>query len=113
MRSIALDVFSEKFASSDAFPFEVFGQGLQVFLAAAARSSHKENTAHGIHLDLLQDKLERVFGAGNDELLQKILEKLIDLVFIEVLFNRLHVVELLHLVHLFLIQIFQIFVILL
>ena len=100
MRPIRLDVLAEQLASADALPLEVLGDSFKVLLTAAAWSAKKENTAHLVHLDLLKEELERVLRASNDQLLEKVLEELVDLVLLKVLLNRLHVVELLHLVHL-------------
>ena len=100
MRAIRLDVLAEQLASADALPLEVLGDSFKVLLTAAAWSAKKENTAHLVHLDLLKEELERVLRASNDQLLEKVLEELVDLVLLKVLLNRLHVVELLHLVHL-------------
>ena len=98
--AVRLDVLAEQLASADALPLEVLGDSFKVLLTAAAGSAKKENTADLVHLDLLQEELEGVLGAGNDELLEEVFEELVDLVLLEVLLNRLHVVELLHLVHL-------------
>ena len=98
--AVRLNVLAEQLASADTLPLEVLGDSFKVLLTAAARSAKKENTADLVHLDLLQEELEGVLGAGNDELLEEVFEELVDLVLLEVLLNRLHVVELLHLVHL-------------
>jgi hypothetical protein len=47
----------------------------------------------------LDDEVERVFGLGDDDLLEKVLEKLVDLVGLEELFDLVHVVMLLQFVH--------------
>ncbi len=99
MRTAGLDVLSEELASRNAFPLEVLRKGLQVFLAAGAGRSHQENTSHLLHLDLLKNELHGVLGTGHDKLLKQILEKLVNLVLVQVLLNRLHVVELLHFLH--------------
>lgn len=52
-----------------------------------------------VHLDLLEKELEGVLGASDNQLLEEVLKQLVDLVVVQVTFNRLHVVELLHLVH--------------
>lgn len=69
MRTAGLDVLSEELASRNAFPLEVLGKSLQVFLAAGARRSHQENASHLLHLDLLQNELHGVLGTSNDKLL--------------------------------------------
>ena len=97
--AVRLDVLAEQLASADALPLEVLGDSFKVLLTAATGSAKKENTADLVHLDLLQEELEGVLGAGNDELLEEVFEELVDLVLLEVLLNRLHVVELLHLIH--------------
>ena len=98
--SVRLHVLAEELAGRDALPLEVLGDGLQVLLAAAAGGAQQENAANLVHLDLLEKELERILGAGHNELLEQVLEQLVDLVLFQVLLNRLHVVELLHLVHL-------------
>jgi len=40
-----------------------------------------------IHLDFLEKELKRLLGAGDNKLLEKVFEKLINLVFIQVVLN--------------------------
>lgn len=47
----------------------------------------------------LDDEVERVLGFGDDDLLEKVLEKLVDLVGLEELLDLVHVVMLLQFVH--------------
>ena len=47
----------------------------------------------------LDDEVERVLGLGDDDLLEKVLEKLVDLVGLEELLDLVHVVMLLQFVH--------------
>ena len=101
--AVRLDVLAEQLASADALPLEVLGDSFKVLLTAAAGSAKKENTADLVHLDLLEKELEGILGAGDDQLLEQVLEQLVHLVLLQVLLNRLHVVELLHFVHPFLI----------
>ena len=46
MRSICLNVFTEKLACRDAFPLEVLGESFKVFLTACARSTEQEDAAN-------------------------------------------------------------------
>ena len=52
-----------------------------------------------IHLDLLEEELMRVIRARNNELLEQVFKELIHLILFEIVLNRLHVVEFLHLIH--------------
>ena len=61
-----------------------------------------------VHLDLLEKELEGVLGASDNQLLEEVLKQLVDLVVVQVTFNRLHVVELLHLVHILYSSVFDI-----
>ena len=70
VRTGGLDVLSEELARRNAFPLEVLGKSLQVFLAAGTGSSHQENASHLLHLDLLQNELHGVFGTSDDKLLE-------------------------------------------
>jgi len=106
MRSSRLDVLSQDLAHADALPVEVLSQSFEIFLTAATWGAHQENSPGLVHLDFLEQELEGVLGSLNDQLLEVILEHLVDLMLVQVLLNRLHVVELLHLIHLMLSQIF-------
>ena len=61
-----------------------------------------------VHLDLLEKELKRVIRSGDDKLLEKILKELVNLVLVQIVLNRLHVVELLHLVHILYSSVFDI-----
>ena len=95
-----LDVLTEELSDSNAFPFEVLADCLHIFLALASGGTKKEDSANLVHFDLLKEELKRIIRTGNDKLLKKVFEKFVDLIFLKVLLDRLHVVELLHFVHL-------------
>ena len=95
-----LNVLPQELACADALPLEVLSKSLQVFLTARTWGTHQENAAHLVHLDFLEKELERVLGSLDDELLEVVLKEFVDLMLVQVLLNRLHVVELLHFIHL-------------
>lgn len=92
-------MLTEELADRDALPFKVLADGLHVLLTLATRGTKEEHTADLVHLDLLEEEFEGFLRAGHDQLLKEVLKELIHLVLFQVLLNRLHVVELLHLVH--------------
>ena len=71
-----------------------------MLLTARTWRAHQKDPTHLVHLDFLEEELERVLGSLHNELLEVVLEHLVDLVLVQVVLNRLHVVELLHFIHL-------------
>ena len=52
-----------------------------------------------VHLEPLEKELKRLVWPRNNKLLQEVFEELVDLIFVEVVFDRPCVVELCHFVH--------------
>lgn len=87
MGTILADVVAEEAPRRDTLPLEVLSESVQVFGALAAGRSHEEHAPDRVHLNLLQEKGQRVLRSGNDKLLHEVLEHLVDLVLLKVRFN--------------------------
>ena len=92
-------MIAEELARANTLPFEVLGEGFEVFLAVSSWCTKQEYATNLVLLYLRKHKLEGVIGARHNQLLEKVLKELIHSVVLEVFLNRVHIVKLLILVH--------------
>lgn len=76
-------------------PLEVLGKGAGVLETRAAGRSNEEDSSNGLLVQLLEDEVERLVRASNNDLFEEVLEELKDFELLELVLDALHVVKLL------------------